>query len=119
MTWIQIAELILKLVGPILGELINKWLEKLLNKTAAKLAVAVPFPADLAPEQFDEEGMSLELLDAALADIPRRQVLRRAIVRGLIDSVPETIARGDKKLPKADANELKALAAKMAADEAK
>lgn len=118
MTWMQIAEMILKLVGPILGELINKWLSKAVNKVATEFDKTRPVFAEGVPEDgYDKAEISSELLNAVLLDLPRRQVMRRALVRQLIEVVPLAVEDGEKKLPKADANELKALAAKVAADE--
>lgn len=120
MTWIMLAEIIMKLVGPKLGELINKWLEKLLRTEATRMDVERMAGLMDGPMEGGQNGEHVEdLLNAVLGRIPRGRVLRRALVRTMMEVVPPAVADKAKKLPTADAKELAGLAARINSDEAK
>lgn len=97
---------ILQIVGPILGDLLKSWLDKLLKRAEVKLA-ATGFTAS---ETKMDDG-ARRLLEQALDMTPKLRVFRRALLRSMIAEVPPLVAAGAKKLPKATANELQALAA--------
>jgi len=106
MVWADVIAAILKAVGPLIGDVLAKWLEGLLKKTAAKAA-----PPSGA---FSDASKVAMLLDGAMQATPRRQVMRRALLRKLDAHVNEIA--GIDPWAKADRAEIKGLAAK-AADE--
>lgn len=95
---------ILAVVGPLLSDLLKKWLEKLLNRAAA----------ELGPTTFGGvENQSKALFAKALDLTPRVRIVRRALLRNMLHEVPPVVAVGG-KLPRAAANEMRAMAAKDA-----
>lgn len=101
MVWADVIAAILKAVGPLIGDVLAKWLEKLLNKAAKGL------PAPGGP-------LLPTILGVAADAVPRRQVVRRALLRKLLDHASEI--EGAKAWAKADRAEVRGLAA-LAADE--
>jgi hypothetical protein len=94
---------ILKLVGPWLTDAIKKWLDGLFTKAAAVQPLAQTAAAD-TPEltTADKATIARDLIEDALRLVKGIKPFKRATLHVMARVVPAAIARGDKKLKKAD-----------------
>lgn len=101
MVWADVIAAILKAVGPLIGDVMAKWLEKLLNKAAKGL-----------PRVDVTNVVAVQTVLSSAADaIPRRQVIRRALVRKLLDHSGQIDGAAWAKADRAEVRELAAHAA--------
>lgn len=99
-----VIALLLEVFGPLLSELLKKWLSTKLNQAAKDLDFAMK--AEITPSLAVQSGESL--IDKALSSTPRRQLLRRSLLRKIKEATPTVIRT--KKLSQADQNEIRMLA---------